>query len=525
MMKRATIYIWLLVMAMMSPAGVLAREADIVSGPEDIVRLTQEERRNRLETQKAKLQLDNARTQMEEAKIDYEEALQLYEERIYDSVKLNKAKQNLDKMVLAYEEAIIELQKVRLNSLGNATLITVVDATKYRNDDNEVMVSVRLKNDGDVDKARMAMGDDSGLAYEDLKALLDLDNLVVSVVDSSHVIIGDPYQQIISKLKYGEEKSLEYRLLKKDVDSITVDIQYLGDKTKQYTVFLKKEASQDLPTISSTQYAQQGQLGSEVQYDLTLERLTKSEQSFAPRVLNLPPAFNYSFRDPKSDARITQLRFTEEISKQTLDFEVSLPEKLDQEYIDKNIEFFIVVTRPEELTAISALRQKYGQKDIPAEDIAKLKGNRVRLILIPKGVGKLEILVANLFKEVKQGDEVSFKFTILNSGTMSVRKVLPELDLPLEWEAKLQPRESEVIEPDEKVLFRVDVQPQEEVGEYPIKIMAKGHTGIETVEAKDKDFTIRIAAKRNLTGTIVLVLILVGLVLIVSIASIKIARR
>ncbi len=492
---------------------------------EDVTRLTQEQRRNRLEAQKARLKLDSARTAMEEAKVDYEEALQLYQERIYDSVRLSKAKQNLDKMTLEYEEAIIELQKVRLNSLGNATLITVVDAIKYRGEDNEIMVSVRLKNDGDVEKARLAMGADSGLSDEDLMALLDLDNLVVSIVDSSRVIIGDPYQQIISKLKHGEEKSLEYRLLKKDVDSVTVDIQYLGDQSKQYTVFLKKEASQDLPTISSTQYAQQGQLGSEVRFDLTLERLTKSEQSFAPRVLNLPPAFNYSFRDPNSDARITQLRFTEEVSKQTLYFEVLLPEKLDQEFIDKNIEFFIIVTRPDELHAVSELRQKYGEKPIPAEEIAALKGNRVRLILIPKGVGKLEILVANLFKEVKQGEDISFKFTIMNSGTMAVRKVMPELDLPLEWEANMEPREADVIEPDEKVVFRVDVMPLEEVGEYPIRIMSKGHTGIETVEAKDKDFTIRIAAKRNLTGTIVLVMVLVGLVLIVSIASIKIARR
>ena len=57
------------------------------------------------------------------------------------------------------------------------------------------------------------------------------------------------------------------------------------------------------------------------------------------------------------------------------------------------------------------------------------------------------------------------------------------------------------------------------------RISADGYSGVETINAVDKTFTVRVAAESNILGTVVLVLILIGLVGGIAVASIKIARR
>ena len=67
--------------------------------------------------------------------------------------------------------------------------------------------------------------------------------------------------------------------------------------------------------------------------------------------------------------------------------------------------------------------------------------------------------------------------------------------------------------------------PHVPVGEYTLTLKCEGHAGSETVEATEKDITVRVTRKSNITGTLALVGILVVLVLVIAIASIKISRR
>ena len=491
--------------------------------------LSKDELLNELETRQAQMALERARSEMERAKAEFEETQRLFDEKIYTVDKLNKARQVCEQAVLNHAQAKIELEKTRLDFLKDATLITIVDAKKYRGEEGQVMASVTLRNDSDFGKAKVVMSDDAKLSDDDLASLLKIDSIIVTLKgsgSSSAAIIGDPFQRIIPELKLGQEARLEYFLLDRGVEVVTISVEFLETR-KDYTVFLMKEALQDLPTISSTQYAQQGELGSKIRYDLELERLAKTEQSFTLLVLNLPPEITFAFLDPGSGARITQLKFTREISKQNLDFEVSIPAKLDQRMVDSNISFYIVVTRRTEQRSIYELKKRHEGGPIPAEEIARLKGNKVELILIPSGTGKLDIIVGNSFKEVRQEEPVQFKFNVMNSGTLALRRVAPELELPIDWEGALSPKELEVIEPGQKVLVTADVTPPAgaPIGEYAITIKCEGHSGIETVEAGEKDFTVRIAPKSNITATAILVVVLVGLVLAIAVASVKISRR
>ena len=486
--------------------------------------LTREEELHLLEARQAQLTLDHAETEMKAAKVNLGQVESLFTDRIVTIEKFNEATQQYGQAVVNYEQAKIELEKKRLDFLKNATLVTVVDAQKYRGDSGEVLASIKLRNDSNVSKARIAMSGQN-LSDQRLASLLNVDNVVVTLKGNGATIVGDPFQQIVPELATGQEVTLVYRLLDRNAEHVTVSLSFLGTE-EQYDVFLKKEGTQDLPIVSSTQYSQIGQLGSKILYDLDLERLAKTEKGFSLIVLNLPVELKAAFLEPSSKAMLTQVRFTEELSKQSLYFEVSIPEKLSHSLVDKNISFYIMITHQKELKTIFAMKTKHNN-NIPPEEIAKLKGSRVELILIPRGVGKLEKLVPNLFKEVEQGEPVELKFNVMNTGTLELRRVAPKLDLPLDWEGEVDPPEVEQIAGDQKVMFTAHLRPPADVsiGEYTVKMQAEGYSGVEVIEATDKDFTVRISSQSSITGTAILVGALILLVVGIAVASIKISRR
>ena len=503
--------------------------------------LSRDEMINMLKARQAELELRKAQAEMDRAELDLRDTRSLFDENIVTVNELRKAEQSSKEAQIRHAQAEVRLRQTKLEFLKNATLIRVVNAEKFRGPDNDVIARIELQNDSDINKARVVMADPRQPGQVDdqqLAALLKVNNVIVTLWGSSvtlaaetrlHIteaIIGDPFQQIIPELPLGARLPLEFRLLKKETEHVTVELEYL-ETTRKYEVFLKKEALQDIPTLTSAQYDQHGDLGSTIRYNLQLERLAKTEQAYALRILNFPEEIRFAFIDPKTQARMTTIKFSDQESIRTVDFEVSIPEKLDPTLIDTNVEFTILVARPREMEAVHTLRQEYADTRIPPDEIAKIKGSLVELILIPKGVGKLDILAGNLFKEVQQQDHITLKFSAMNSGTLAVTRVTPRVDLPLEWESELTPRQAPVIDPDQKVLFTLDITtpPDVEVGDYTINVETEGHCGVELIEAPEKDFTVRVAAKGNITATIVLVGLLVALVFGIAIASIKIARR
>ena len=507
--------------------------------------LTRDEEIHLLEAEQAKLRLEQAQTEMRTAKAELDTVQRLYDGRTYTVEELTEAQQGYQRASLKVESLKIELQTKRLEFLKDATLIMVADAKKFRGADGEIMVSITLRNASDINKARIAMADsEEPLSDSDLASLLKVDSVVVTLKGRASIrsgsgederqtlteksIVGDPFYWVVSELEVGptKEKNLTFRLVKKDVDSVTVSLEFLGTR-KDYDVFLKMESQQDLPEISSTQYSLEGELNSLVRYDLTLDRLAKTERAFPLVAINLPPAIPLRFIDPSSKARLTSVKFTEEITKQSLYLEVSVPERLDPKLIGVSIPFYVMVTKRTELKKISQLKKQYDGGIIPPEEVAKLQGDMVERVLIPRGVGKLETLIPNLFKEIEQGDPVSIKFNIMNAGTLPLRRVTPELDLPLEWEGQLEPAVVPEIGGGQKVMLTASITPAAdvEVGEYTVKIRVEGHAGTERVDAPDKDMTIRVASTSSLTGTVILVAVLVVLVLGIAIASIKISRR
>ncbi len=74
---------------------------------------------------------------------------------------------------------------------------------------------------------------------------------------------------------------------------------------------------------------------------------------------------------------------------------------LDPALVGANVTFYFMTVRRSELKKIFDVRERFRGQTIPAEEIVKLKASKVELTLIPRGVGKLDIVAANLFTAVR----------------------------------------------------------------------------------------------------------------------------
>jgi len=255
--------------------------------------------------------------------------------------------------------------------------------------------------------------------------------------------------------------------------------------------------------------------------------LVTSDTSFSLLVTNLPPQINYSFVDSSSGARITSVRFTELVSKHDLALRISIPQKLDVGMIDKTINLQAWAATIKQAEMISGLKQEHASQVIPTEQLGQIKAGRVDLVLIPKGAGRLEILINNLFEEIKPQQDVDIKADLHNDGTLTLFDIVPEISPPLGWTAEVLPKLIERLSPDDKQSIQIHLSPGPDVGvgEYEAQIEARGQSGSEVVEALEKRLKIRISAKTNITATLILVLGLVVLITGIVFMGVKLSRR
>jgi len=491
---------------------------------------------NELSLRTAQVVLEHAKEEYERYKSMYEDAQRLFKKQIMSQKELDDALSAYTQAQQLLKQAEIQLEQTKLNFLANATHITIMEAKKYYDSQGRrMLLDLVLKNTSNLALAESALGlTESGgesqlqsdwQSPEQIRALLNIENIFVSIVSNASSI-GKPYEEIIPVLYYGEEKKLTFTLLAEDVQEAGVKLQYL-DQTVTEMIFLEKESLQEIPTVVASQFSQEGQLGTDIRYALGLEMLVTSDISFSLLVTNLPPQINCSFIDSGSGARITSVRFTEQVSKHDLALRVSIPQKLEVEMIDKTINFQVWVVTIKQAETLNNLKQEYAGQMISVEKLDQIKAGRVDVVLIPKGAGRLEILINNLFWEIKPQQDVNIKADLHNDGTLTLFNIAPEISPPLGWTAEVLPKLIEKLSPDDKQAIQIHLTPGEDVGvgEYEAQIEARGQSGSEVVEALEKRLKIRISAKTNITATLILVLGLVALISGIVFMGVKLSRR
>lgn len=516
----------LMALATVVLAGAPARTAepptaDALSPAKDL--RTKEQRLYEIQLRQAQWKVDSAQLDMETKQSDWEENKDLFDQRIRTLEELNTSQRAFEKAKLAFSQAKIALEQTRLSFLRKATHISILEAKKFRTPDGHRQTEITVQNSSDLEQA---VSLNPNRTPAEVRSLLEIQNLKVSVQNKEGLIIGEPYEVMIPSLKLGEQYHLTFRLLD-DVDEVVVSMVTLDNQQTTFKIVLRKESLQDIPTISSVQFSQEGDLNTKIRYDLILERLAEDEKTFRLAVVNLPGEINFAFLDQATSASLTQVKFSEEVTRQQLELELQIPEKLSRKFVDQTLEFYVFVTDEEGFGQVEEMNRRSEGRGADLEAIQSIRGSHERFELIPRGKGVLEINVTNQYQEVKTGEVVQVKVDLLNSGTLEVEGACLVITPPLDWTYTSQPDTIPRIAPGEKEPLTITLTPPDGQGvsETTVRVEAQGHVGEERIEAQEKNLTIRVKASVNLLRNALIIGTVVALVVGVAVASIKVSRR
>lgn len=397
--------------------------------------------------------------------------------------------------------------------------ISILSAKKFRIE-NQMMVTIQLKNTSTTE----AMP--SNATPEEIAAANEIRSIYVSLldaVDSTNIV--KPYEEKIPVLGYNETVDLTFQL-QKDVDSLKVSMKYpeLAEPDMRL-IYLQKESALDVVNVSSLRFSQEGNLGSSVTYDLTLDRLAETENTFQLRVINLLNRLSFEFQDPETKSRQSQVKFTQEQSKRNLSLIVYLPEELDATYLDNTLEFYVAVVDETEANELGGINNRL---DLPDEKIASIQGGVERFELIPKGVPEIEVSVQNAFQTIKIGEQVNMTAKLKNIGTRDLIDLRMIVDVNPDWKYTVTPNEViGSLQRNEEKEIQLTLNPPEDisVGEYQAKLTAEVTVDNREFEARDRSITILIESKSQLSITTMLVGALILIMIGIVIVTVRISRR
>ena len=396
--------------------------------------------------------------------------------------------------------------------------ISILSAKKFRVE-NQMMVTLQLKNTSTTE----AMS--SNATPQEIAAANEIRSIYISLLDvTDDTNIVKPYEEKIPVLGYNETVELTFQL-QKDVESLKVSLNYPElDLPETRLIYLQKESALDVVNVSSLRFSQEGNLGSSVTYDLTLDRLAETENTFQLRVINLLNRLSFEFQDPETKSRQSQVKFTQEQSKRNLSLIVYLPEELDASYLDSTLEFYVAVLDEAEANELGGVNNRL---DFSAEQIASIQGGVERFELIPKGVPEIEVFVQNAFQTIKIGEEVNMTATLKNIGTRDLVDIRMIVDVNTDWKYTVAPEVISSLARNEEKEIQLTLSPPTDigVGEYQAKLNAEVTVDNRKFEARDRSITVQVESKTQMSVTTLLFGALILLMIAIVIVTIRISRR
>ena len=461
------------------------------------------------------LALKKAQLRLQETKGDFDRALKLKEEGLISEEDFSRTR-------TAHLQAQVSYQEALFTFLGSEARLSVVSAVKYQDKAGKKYVRVTLhyssKELKELSKLNISAEDLFPLDF-----LKEIKDVYVSL-RSEGKIISNPYEKRILSLPLEAEREVNFQLLK-DVESLEINVFYAG-KNETTSVYLQKGLSANIVTVNSSQFSQEADLESQATYDLSLEKFSGEANIFRLKVVNLPRQITYEFVDPQTQARLSQIKFTEGVTNMQLSLRLYLPKNADEYVvIDKSIEFYILALDNEQSVRLQDMLTE--DSSVSLNEIEDLKAGNVRLELIPRGVGEIEVQALNLYHEIKVGENVTMEVRVKNSGTRLLNNIRIFADLPLKWRVEVKPDLIATLAQNKEEIVNLDFIPPEgvSVGDYDLKIRTECIADNQNVESEDKIVRVHIGAKTNVLGITILILLLIGLLVGIVVFGIKLTRR
>ncbi len=447
---------------------------------------------------------------MTRAQADYERAQREYDRKIALQKSGGAADQEVESARAQMENARVNYLQAALAIVFESPHVLIDRAVKFQKGDGRKYVRVTLRNESNSgsEGAKLESIIDSTL----LRQLRpeEIPNVFVSLKDEAGTqgaIISNPYEARIPVLAFGKPVTLEFRLLK-DVDVTTVSVSY-ANQLSERRVFLEKDASANIVTVQSSQFSQEADLGDQVTYDLSLERFTADASGFRLAVGGLPKGIRAEFRDPATNARLTQMRFAEGTTSQRLQLVLSLPTRdAGQFKLDGALPFFALAMDAE---ASSAFDRAAGDS-LTESEAAAINAGKVRLELVPHGNAKIEVRSANLYNEIVPGDSVTMELTLRNLGSRPASSIRIRPLAQGDWRATISPELIQEIPIDKEARVTLTLVPPAgvAVGDYDVRLETDALSADRRVDVEDKIVRVHVAPPANWIGTTLLVLLMAG---------------
>lgn len=461
------------------------------------------------------LSLKKAQLSLEEMKGDFDRALKLKEEGLI-------SEEDFARKRTAYLQAQVSYQEALIRFMGAEARISVASAVKFQDKAGKKFVRVSLRYSSKELKALAELNIDAQDLFP-LDFLKEIKDVYISL-RSEGKIISNPYEKSIPSLALEEEKDVTFQLLK-DVESLEVNVFYSG-KDETTSVYLQKGLSANIVTINSAQFSQEANLESQAVFDLSLEKFSGEANIFRLQIVNLPRQITYEFVDPQTQARLSQIKFTEETTSMQLSLRLFLPKNADDQVImDKPIEFSALALDSEQSIRLQEMLAE--DASIDQNEIEDLKAGNVSLEIIPRGVGRIEVQAVNLYHEIKIGENVDMEVRIVNAGTRLLNNIRVFSDLPLNWKAEIQPDLIASLEQNQEEVVNIKFIPPDNVsvGDYEPRIRTECIADNRRVESEDKIVRVHLSAKTNVLGITLLIALLIGLLVGIVVFGIKLTRR
>jgi hypothetical protein len=461
------------------------------------------------------LDLKKARASFEMSRQKYENNKKLIDNKAISEDEFTKSKNEL----LSTE---VDYQKLILRLISQQSYIVIEKAIKYQNSNGDRKVKITLRSTMEGNQEFLNQFKEHFDIFTPEMRSNKVYNIFVSLVNiPDKTIIGTPYEVHIPVIELGTSANADFTLLK-DLESVEVNLTYSG-KIDKKNIYLQKDASTNIVDISSSQFSQETNLGAQASYGLTLERFSSSDDIYQLLAVNLPKQINAEFTDSENSARLSQLKFNQGVNIRKLALKTYLPERDDEDVvIDKPISFYALAVTKEVYDKLGDIHREFS-----SSELNNIPGGKIKLELIPRGVGRIEVRAPNLYHEIKTGDSVTMKATIYNSGTRRLDNVKIICDNPLNWHSIIKPDLIKSLDPGKEQTVTISILPPGDVsvGAQEIKIKTEAYANNTRVESDDKTVRIQIEAKTPILGTIFLILLLIGIIVGIVIFGIKISKR
>ncbi len=461
------------------------------------------------------LGLKRAKEAYEAERKDLERQKELYEKKLISQAELDRAQAQ-------YADAEVNYQQSLLAVLFEQQFITISKAVKFQSADGTKHVRLKVENaSGGGAEFRKLLNIDDAL-FRSLQPDI-VNNIYISLMNNDGAVICHPYEAKIPELRFGEPQQIDFTLLQ-DLDVLTVSMIYGKGSQRNLKIYLEKDAAVNKVLVQSQQFSQEAELGKTATFDLTLELFGVIGKTFNLVVVNLPVQINRYFKDPSTQARLSQFKFTENVDTRRAALDVTLPDRATASVgMDKPIQFFVLVIPGEQAQAIPDLETRVWTQ----EEIEKLHTGFVKLELLPRGKGILLVRAQQLYFTIKPDESVQMTFDLVNEGSRRLDNVEINVDPPLNWTKTIQPAVIPSLEVGEEktVTLRFTPPPDVGIGRYEGRIRSSGLSDNHPIIGEDKTMVMEVVAETNIIGTVLIVLAILGLIAGMVVFGIKLSRK